>query len=34
LQILGVGEEVVVKRGDAMAKEAMVRKMRDFIVER
>jgi hypothetical protein len=27
-------EEVVVQRGDAMAKEAMVRKMRDFIVER
>jgi hypothetical protein len=41
LQILGGGvgtsigeEEEVVQRGDAIAKEAMARKMRDFIVER
>jgi hypothetical protein len=41
LQILGVGggvgtsisEEEVVQRGDAMAKGAMVRKMRDFIAK-
>jgi hypothetical protein len=41
LQILGVGggvgtgisEEEVVQRGDAMAKGAMARKMRDFIVK-
>jgi hypothetical protein len=31
---IGEEEEEVMQRGDATAKEAMVRKMRDFIVER